>query len=106
MSVSADLAVVHEEPASALMAKRFVSVAEAALIADRHPETIRDAARAGILHGSQPLGDDGKPLLRSRWRFRPACLDAYMAGERCEHQRATGVAHMDDYRARASGARR
>lgn len=106
MSAAVDLAAKQEDAVCALMSKRFVSVAEAALIADRHPETIRDAARAGILHGSQPLGDNGRQLARARWRFRPACLDAYMSGEKCEHQRAAGVAQLDEYRARASGARR
>lgn len=46
-----------------------------------HPQTIRKAAEAGELHGSQRA-------TRGRWRFHRDCLDAWMLGEQCPHEAA------------------
>lgn len=70
---------------------RVVDVRGAAVIADRHPETVREAARRGELHGTQREGVNPrthKPFRSPRWKFRPACVDAWVDGEPCEHQRA------------------
>lgn len=68
----------------------FVSAAGAAVIAGRHPETIRQAAREGDLHGTQREGVNPrthKPFRGAQWRFRPACVVAWVEGEPCEHQK-------------------
>lgn len=95
-----------ERDLEAIAKKRFITAMEAALISDRHPETVRDAARAGDLHGAQRLGEDGQPLKGARWRFRPACVDAWVCGELCEHRMAERPVSLSEYRLRASrGAR-
>lgn len=46
-----------------------------------HPQTVRKAAEAGELHGSQRKAG-------GRWRFHVDCLDAWVAGEPCPHRQA------------------
>ena len=74
--------------------ERFVDVAAAAAIADCHPETIRDAARAGLLHGAQRRRVDPQTgRIRTKggtWRFRPECVKKWDEGELCEHQQDEG----------------
>lgn len=94
---------------SKLSEKRFVNTMEAALLSDRHPETVREAARAGELHGSQRGGLNprtGKPRRGGEWRFRPACVDAWTDGVPCEHQQPQKAISLDEYRMRAVGGRR
>ncbi|MBZ5735029.1 helix-turn-helix domain-containing protein [Nocardioides sp. TRM66260-LWL] len=52
---------------------------QAAGYTSRHPQTVRKAAEAGELHGTQrrPGG---------HWRFHILCLDAWVMGESCNHQ--------------------
>ena len=52
---------------------------EAAALARRHVVTVRRALEDGKLHGSQS-GAGG------RWLIREECLDAWIDGEKCEHQ--------------------
>lgn len=56
----------------------WMDVAEAALYAKRHPETIRDALRAGELKGSR-TGET-----RGKWSIHRNHLDAWIAGEKAE----------------------
>lgn len=56
-----------------------LTVAEAALVARRHPVTMRRALESGELHGTQRVAG-------GRWTIKSKCLDAWADGERCEHQ--------------------
>jgi excisionase family DNA binding protein len=56
------------------------STAQAADYASKHVETIRRALEAGELHG-------GQRKVGGRWSIRRECLDAYLDGESCQHQR-------------------
>lgn len=47
-----------------------------------HPDTIRRACEAGELHGIQ------RQAGKSHWRIHVDCLNAWAAGEKCEHQAA------------------
>jgi excisionase family DNA binding protein len=58
---------------------RRLTVAEAAKISNRHPDTLRRALACGELHGAQRVRG-------GRWSIRPECLDAWLDGEPCEHQ--------------------
>ena len=53
--------------------------AEAATSARRHPVTIREALRAGELHGFQRVKG-------GRWLIHQACLDAWVENRKCDHQ--------------------
>lgn len=53
---------------------------QAAEYAGAHPETIRQAAQSGELHG-------GQRRKNGRWSFRLECLDAWLDGGACEHQK-------------------
>ncbi|HEY0889911.1 MAG TPA: helix-turn-helix domain-containing protein [Nocardioides sp.] len=44
-----------------------------------HPQTVRKACESGELHGSQRTKG-------GRWRIHRDCLDAWLRGEKCEHQ--------------------
>lgn len=57
----------------------YLLAAEAATVAKRHPETIREAIRGGELHGTQRAK-------RGPWRIRRDCLDAWIEGEPCPHE--------------------
>lgn len=57
------------------------STAQAADRAGCHVDTVLKACENGELHGSQRK-------VRGRWRIHVECLDAWCAGERCEHQMA------------------
>ena len=57
----------------------WLTTALAAERAAHHPTTVRQAAEAGILHGYQRVTG-------GRWKFRPECVDAWVAGESCEHK--------------------
>lgn len=52
---------------------------QAADYSGRHVDTIRRALEAGELHGGQR-----KP--GGRWSIRRECLEAWLDGERCQHQ--------------------
>lgn len=52
---------------------------QAAEYAGLSEDTIRRAAAVGDLHG-------GQRSAKGRWSFRLACLDAWLDGEKCEHQ--------------------
>lgn len=58
-----------------------LTVAEAAAVGRRHPETVRKALQDGTLHGTQRMK-------RGPWLIQPACLDAWLDNEQCEHQDA------------------
>jgi excisionase family DNA binding protein len=62
-------------------ARIWFSTAQAAEYAGRHPVTIRAALEAGELHGTQRKRG-------GRWRMHVACLDAWLGGVECEHQKA------------------
>lgn len=55
---------------------------QAAEYAHAHVDTIRRFAALGTLHGSQRKSPGGK------WLFDRECLDAWLAGEKCQHQQA------------------
>ncbi len=71
----------------------LVNVSVAAELADCHPETIRDAARAGLLHGLQRRRVDPKTgRIRTKggtWKFHQACVIKWAEGEECAHQSVT-----------------
>lgn len=56
-----------------------MTTAEASTYTKRHPQTIARAAASGELHGAQRTEPKG------RWSFKTQCLDAWIAGEKCEH---------------------
>lgn len=57
----------------------WLTTAQAAERAGRHPTTVRKALEAGELHG-------GQSKTRGRWRVHRACVDAWALGEDCPHQ--------------------
>ena len=57
----------------------FLTTGRAAVRSSRHPVTIRRALETGELHGVQRVKG-------GVWLIEPACLDSYLAGERCEHR--------------------
>lgn len=59
----------------------WFSTAQAAEHANNHPDTIRKACEDGSLHGTQRKA-------KGRWRINVNCLDAWCAGEDCQHQAA------------------
>lgn len=61
--------------------KSWLNVAQSAQHAGRHPVTLRRALEAQELHGHQRMAG-------GHWRIRAGCLDAWIAGEQCEHQLA------------------
>lgn len=56
---------------------------QAALYASCHEDTVRRAAEAGLLHGSQRTKPNG------RWSFHIDCLEAWINGAPCPHQDAS-----------------
>jgi hypothetical protein len=74
-----------------------LSPVEAAAIARKHRQTIYYALEDGTLHGTQRVK-------RGRWLIKEACLDAWIDGVPCEHQKAlAGVINLDDRRPALSG---
>lgn len=57
----------------------WFNTAQASERVGSHVDTIRKAAEAGTLHGTQR-----KP--NGRWRFHVDCLDAWCGGRKCAHQ--------------------
>lgn len=57
----------------------WLNTSQAAEYTGRHVQTIARAAASGELHGSQRTAPRGK------WSFKAECLDAWVAGEPCEH---------------------
>jgi hypothetical protein len=57
----------------------WMNTTEAAAYTGRHVQTIARAAASGELHGAQRTEPKG------RWSFRTECLDAWVAGDKCEH---------------------
>jgi excisionase family DNA binding protein len=53
---------------------------QAAEYASAHVDTILRALRAGLLHG-------GQRKFGGRWSIRRDCLDAWLDGESCDHER-------------------
>jgi hypothetical protein len=62
-----------------MSARIWFSTALAGEHAGCHPETVLKALEAGKLHGYQRKK-------KGRWRIHIACLDAWCAGEQCQHQ--------------------
>jgi hypothetical protein len=60
------------------MTPAYLTVAEACEYARRHPTTLWRALESGQLHGSQRKA-------RGKWAIRPECLDAWLAGQPCDH---------------------
>lgn len=60
------------------MSAVWLLVADAAERAGAHPETVREALRAGEMHGTQ-RGKFGT------WRTREECVDAWVEGVKCPH---------------------
>ena len=56
-----------------------LSVKEAAVIAGRHPDTVREACRANELCSKQRVKG-------GTWQIRPDCLEAWQDNEPCEHR--------------------
>jgi hypothetical protein len=56
-----------------------MTVAEAAVEARRHPDTIRKALEAQDLHGTQQVA-------RGKWSVKAECLDAWLDGVPCVHK--------------------
>ena len=54
------------------------NTAQAAARAGCHSDTVLKALEAGELHGSQRKA-------KGRWRVHVDCIDAWCAGEACEH---------------------
>jgi len=65
------------------MARTWYSTKTAADYIDdgTHPTTILRKCESGELHGFQRTP-------RGRWRIHVDCLDAWIRGEKCEHQSA------------------
>lgn len=59
---------------------------QAAEYAGCHVQTVLKALAAGDLHGGQRI-KDGEPVKGGRWSIRRECLDAWLDGEKCPHQR-------------------
>lgn len=76
-----------------LVEKRYVSPVGAAAIADRHPETIREALRSGELHGTQRVTG-------GNWKVQPGCVIAWADGEVCEHRKTDQPVSLSQYRQR------
>lgn len=57
----------------------YLTVQQAADKTDYSTKWIYEAVRSGELHGSQRS-------VGAKWLIRPDCLDAWVAGEKCEHQ--------------------
>ena len=55
------------------------NTAQAADYADCHVDTIRRACETGNLHG-------GQRTKNGRWSIRRECLEAWLDGDKCEHQ--------------------
>lgn len=58
----------------------WMDVHQAADRAGYHWRSIADFCRSGEIHGSQRTA-------RGKWRIHRDCLDAWMAGQLCSHQR-------------------
>ena len=58
----------------------YLTIPQAAEATDYSTKWIYDALRSGELHGSQRSKN-------AKWLIRSECLDAWVAGEKCEHQR-------------------
>ncbi len=72
-----------------------LTVAQVAEVAQRHPVTVRKALEDGRLHGTQLK-------VRGPWRVREDCLDAWLDGDLCQHQRDTR--NVRDLRSRTRSA--
>ncbi|MFD6093678.1 helix-turn-helix domain-containing protein [Oerskovia sp. NPDC060338] len=81
----------HPASPAATIAARVTPV-EAALLTDRHPDTVYAALATGELHGAQRTKG-------GRWKIRVACLEAWADGAKCEHQAsASNVVELDTRR--------
>lgn len=59
----------------------ILTSAEAADYASVHRDTILRALQAGELHGLQKR-------VKSHWRIRVTCLESWLDGQRCDHQKS------------------
>lgn len=62
-----------------MSARIWMNTAQAGTHAGCHPDTVRKAAEAGDLHGTQRKAN-------GRWRFHVECVDAWCGGGQCSHQ--------------------
>lgn len=56
----------------------YLTVKQVAEMAQRHPETVGLALRAGELHGTQPKRN-------ASWRVNEKCAAAWIESRACEH---------------------
>lgn len=87
--MSAVEAAVTVAPAQA----PFLTVPEAADVARCHIETVREALRAGDLHGTQRVKG-------GTWKIRPECVNAWVEGDECPHRTSRSPVSLVSYRAR------
>lgn len=62
------------------MDKLILTTTEVAAYTGMHRNTVLAALESGHLHGMQPR-------VNCTWRIRRECVDAWLSGEKCEHQR-------------------
>lgn len=62
-----------------------LTVPDAAVVARRHPETIRLSLQDGTLHGTQRVK-------RGPWLIQAECLEAWLDNQQCAHQLAKAAA--------------
>lgn len=58
----------------------WFNTTQAGEYAGRHRDTVEKACQSGELHGVQRTK-------RGHWRIHKDCLEAWVAGAKCEHQR-------------------
>lgn len=99
----------RRELADEVSASGWLTTAQAAVRARGHVVTVTRAAGAGLPHGHQPIGRDGRPVPKSRWTFRAESVDAWAPGHDERAQRsACGCPDLQagGQRGRTSGASR
>lgn len=64
-----------------MSAPAWLDVAAAATYANRHRVTLWKALESGQLHGEQRMA-------KGKWSIRAECIDAWLAGQPCDHQAA------------------
>lgn len=64
-----------------MTARIWMNTSQAAEHAGCHVDTVRKAAEAGDLHGTQRKAN-------GRWRFHVSCVNSWCGGDKCSHQMA------------------
>lgn len=64
-----------------MTAGEWLDVAEASTYAKRHRVTLWKALESGQLHGQQRMA-------KGKWLIARDCMDAWIAGQPCDHQAA------------------